>query len=114
MLALRGWDTSQILLARTLLQVGAAALSVSLASARAPRSCGVSTSPLTRSTVVALSVVLVDLGDFGHKRIVWVRVRKQRADREQHFRNGLFGRPLVLQDVEADRTVAVDGVLSTC
>ena len=48
------------------------------------------------------------IGDLGHQWIVGVRVTEKRADRQQHLGDGECGRPLVLEDVEADGTVAVD------
>lgn len=55
-----------------------------------------------------LPVALVDVGDLGHQRIVGVGVSQQGADGEEHLRDGESGRPLVLEDVEADGPVAVD------
>ena len=55
-----------------------------------------------------LFVALQDVGDLRHERIVGVWVGQQRADGEQHLGDGECGRPLVLQDVKADCTVAVD------
>ena len=54
------------------------------------------------------SVVLVKCGDLGHKRIIWVGIAQQRTDREEYLRNGESGRPLVLKDVKANGTVAVN------
>ena len=73
-----------------------------------PCSRGISSGPVAGSGVVALAVVLVDGGDLGHKRIVGVRVGQQRADRQENLGDGQSGRPLVLQDVEADGAVGVD------
>ena len=53
-------------------------------------------------------VALVDVCDLWHQGVIWVGVSQQRADGEKHLRNGESGRPLVLEDVQADRTVAVD------
>ena len=53
-------------------------------------------------------VALEDIRDLWHERIVGVRVRQQRADGEEHLRDGESGGPLVLKDVQADRAVAVD------
>jgi len=48
------------------------------------------------------------MGNFWHQRIVGVGVCQERAYRQQHFRNGECRAPLVLQDVKADSTIAVD------
>ena len=55
-----------------------------------------------------LPVALVQISDFGHERVVRVGVSEQRADREKHFRDSEGGRPLVLEDVEADGAIRVD------
>ena len=40
---------------------------------------------------------------------------KELTDGQQNFRNGESGRPLVLQDVQTDRTIAVDvGMVELC
>ena len=66
---------------------------------------GVPLRPLSGSGVVLLGVVLVDVGDLGHKRIIGVRVRQQRADGQENLRDGEGGRPLVLKDVQADAAI---------
>ena len=73
-----------------------------------PDSRGISSSPVAGSGIVALLVVLVDGGDLGHERVIRVRVSQQRADGEQHLRDGQSGRPLVFEDVQADGSVCVD------
>ena len=55
-----------------------------------------------------LPVALVQISDFGHERVVRVGVSEERADREKHFRDSEGGRPLVLEDVEADGAIRVD------
>jgi hypothetical protein len=40
--------------------------------------------------------------------VTWVGIGKQRADGEQDFRDGQGRAPLILENVEADATVAVD------
>ena len=72
------------------------------------RSRGVALGPLAGGALVPGPVILVHRGDLGHERVVRVRVRQQRADREEDLRDGERGRPLVLEDVEADRAVPVD------
>jgi hypothetical protein len=57
---------------------------------------------------VRLFVALEDVGDLGDEGIVGVGIGQQRADREEHLGDGERGRPLVLEDVEADGAVAVD------
>ena len=54
------------------------------------------------------AVRLVNVGDLGHQRIIGVGVGEQRADGEKDLGDGERGRPLVLEDVEADGAVAVD------
>ena len=66
------------------------------------------TGPLTRVSVVLCFVGLQKFRNLGHEGVVWVGIGEQRADRQENFRNGQGGRPLVLQDVEADASVRVD------
>lgn len=53
------------------------------------------------------TVRFIESGDLGHQGIIGVRVREQRAYRQQHLRYGERGRPLVLQDVQANATTRV-------
>ena len=53
-------------------------------------------------------VVLVEVRDLRHERIIGVGIGQERADREQHLGDGECGRPLVLEDVQANRAIAVD------
>ena len=53
-------------------------------------------------------IALENVGNLGDERIIWVGVGQQRADREEHLGDGEGGRPLVFEDVEADRSIAVD------
>ena len=55
-----------------------------------------------------LLVALVGVGDFRDERVVGVGVREQRADGEEDLRDGESGRPLVLEDVEADGPITID------
>lgn len=84
--------------------------------------------PLASCRLVTGSVGLVDVRDFGHKRIVRVGVCEHRANGEQHyewleivcvwqivkgvvlltFRDGESRAPLVSQDVQTDAAVGVD------
>ena len=64
--------------------------------------------PLPRRLLVPRPVRLVDVRDLGNERVVRVRVAEQRADREEHFREREGRRPLLLEDVEADRALRVD------
>ena len=72
------------------------------------RSRGISLCPLTRCGIVLIPVVLVQISDFGHERVVRVGIGEEGADREKHFRDGEGGRPLVLEDVEANATVRIN------
>ena len=53
-------------------------------------------------------IALVELGDLWHERVVGVGVGEERGDGEQNFRDGECGRPLILEDVQADGSVCVD------
>mmetsp|Transcript_50040 Transcript_50040/g.154611 ORF Transcript_50040/g.154611 Transcript_50040/m.154611 type:complete len:225 (-) Transcript_50040:18-692(-) len=69
---------------------------------------GVAAGPLAGRRVELLAVALVHLRHVRHQRIVRVRVRQQRAHRQQHLADRQRRRPLVLQDVQADAAVGVD------
>ena len=47
-------------------------------------------------------------GDAADQGVTRVAVRQQRADGEQHLRDGEGGAPLVLQDVQADHALVAD------
>eukprot|EP00413_Alexandrium_margalefii_P004025 CAMPEP_0204521276 /NCGR_PEP_ID=MMETSP0661-20131031/5693_1 /ASSEMBLY_ACC=CAM_ASM_000606 /TAXON_ID=109239 /ORGANISM="Alexandrium margalefi, Strain AMGDE01CS-322" /LENGTH=177 /DNA_ID=CAMNT_0051526861 /DNA_START=134 /DNA_END=667 /DNA_ORIENTATION=+ len=68
---------------------------------------GVLRDPLAGRLVVLRPVLQVQLRDLGDQRVVGVRVREQRREREQDLGDCEGGAPLVLQDVEADRSVRV-------
>ena len=55
-----------------------------------------------------LPIILVKVGDLRDKRVIRVGIRQQGADGEEHLGDGEGGRPLVFEDVEADRSIAVD------
>ena len=60
-------------------------------------------------------VRLQKLGDLGYERVVWVGISEQRTDGQENFGNGQGGRPLLLQDVEADATVRMDvAMVNSC
>ena len=53
-------------------------------------------------------IALEDVCNLWDERVIWVGVGQQGADGEQHLGDGEGGWPLVLEDVEADRSIAVD------
>jgi len=55
-----------------------------------------------------LSIRLEFVRDLRHEWVVWVGVREQRADGQEHFRDRQGGRPLLLEDVETDAAARVD------
>ena len=69
---------------------------------------GVLAGPLAGGGIVLLAVCFVLVGDVRHQGVVRVGVRKQRRDGEEHLAHREGGRPLVLEDVQADATVGVD------
>merc|ERR1719476_195551 len=54
-----------------------------------------------------LLVLQEHLSNLRHQRIAWVRVCEQGGDGQQHFRDRQRWAPLVLQDVQANRSVRV-------
>ena len=48
------------------------------------------------------------MGNLWHQRVVRVGVSKQRADGQKNLRNGESWRPLLLEDIKANRTIGVD------
>ena len=69
---------------------------------------GVTLSPIASSLVVLILVALKNVSDLGHEGIIGVGVSEQGADGKENLRDGEGGRPLVLQDVQADGAIAVD------
>jgi hypothetical protein len=47
------------------------------------------------------------MGNLRDQWVIWVWIREQRADGEQHLANRKCWAPLILQDVETDATIAV-------
>lgn len=62
-------------------------------------------SPFSGGGFISRSIGLVDVSNLRNKRIIRVGISQQRADRKQNLGNGQSRRPLVLQDVEADRAI---------
>jgi hypothetical protein len=56
---------------------------------------------------VLLSIRLQFVRDLRHERVVRVGVREQRADGQEHLRDGERGRPLLLEDVQTDAAARV-------
>jgi len=76
---------------------------------------GILSSPFSGSSLVFRLVSLVDLSDLWHQRIIWVGVSQQGADGEENLGDGKGWGPLLLEDIEADRSVGVDvGVIDSC
>lgn len=63
--------------------------------------------PLPCEFLVPSAVRLVDVRNLGHQRIVRVRIRQKRADRKQYLGNRQRRRPLFLENVQANRALAV-------
>ena len=61
--------------------------------------------PLSGGGLVLGTVSLVDVSDLRHEGVVRVGISQQRADGEQHLRDGECWGPLILQDVQADATI---------
>jgi len=66
------------------------------------------TGPFLCRTVVPITIGLVDVSNFGHKRIVWVGIREHGADGQENFADGQGRAPLITENVEADATIGVD------
>ena len=73
-----------------------------------PCSHRVTLSPFTGRLVMLWLIALENVGNLRDKRVIWVGVGQQGADGKQNLGDGEGGRPLVFEDVEADRTIAVD------
>jgi len=57
---------------------------------------------------VLFPIGLVEFGDLWHERVIRIRVRKERTNRQQNLTNGQSRRPVVLQDVQTDAATGVD------
>ena len=64
--------------------------------------------PLLRRLIVTFFILQQLLRDAPDERIVRIRIRQQRADGEQDLGDGERGRPLLLQDVQANLPRTVD------
>jgi len=69
---------------------------------------GVFLRPFPGQLVVTISVRFVNTRNFRHQRIVGIRVAKQWANAQKHFRYGQSWRPLTTQNVQTNATVAID------
>lgn len=71
--------------------------------------------PLFGDAVVLVAVGQVLVGDGADERVVGVRVGEQRADGEEHFRDGERRRPVVFEYVQADGALRVHvAVVDAC
>ena len=76
---------------------------------------GVFSSPLSSSGLVLRLVGLVDMSNLWNKRIIWVGIGQKRTDGEKNLGDGECWRPLILQDIQTDRTIRVDvWVVDSC
>jgi len=69
---------------------------------------GVPLGPGPRGVLVFVPVRLVHVRDLGDQRVVGVWIRQQGADGQQHLGYSERGAPLVLEDVKADASIAVN------
>lgn len=63
--------------------------------------------PITGNLVVLDRIGLEHTGTFGHKWVVRIGVAEKGADAQQDLADGQSRRPLVLENVQADASVAV-------
>merc|ERR1719266_2285700 len=70
-------------------------------------SSGILLHPLACGLVVFRPVLLIDLSNFRHERVVGVWVCEQRRDGQQHLRYGKRRTPLILQYIQANRTICI-------
>lgn len=64
--------------------------------------------PLTCSFIISLTIGLVGLGNFGHERIVRVRIGEQRADRKQNLGHGEGRTPLIPENIQTNTPIGID------
>ena len=64
--------------------------------------------PLPRRHVIGQAVRLVLMRHFGPQRVVRIRVRQKRQNRQQNLGNGQRRRPLALENVQANQPIGVD------
>ena len=72
------------------------------------KSHGVLASPFPSVCVMFIPISFIKVCDLRHEGIIWVGVGQQRTEREQNFGDRKCGRPLVLEDVEADASVWIN------
>jgi len=64
--------------------------------------------PLSGSGLVAGAVCFVDVSDFGHQGVVWIRVGEHGTNGQQHLRNCQSRRPLISQYIQTYAPIAID------
>ena len=64
--------------------------------------------PFSGFIFICTSIFLVEFCDFWSKCIIWIRVSQEWWNWLQHFRDGIYWRPLVLQDENADWSIGID------
>ena len=64
-------------------------------------------SPLSGSCIILCFVSLVDVSDLWNQRIIWVGIGQQGADGEENLGDGECWGPLLLKNIETDRSIGV-------
>ena len=75
---------------------------------RSQNSHGVLAGPLTGGGLVFRAVALVNVSDVGNERVIGVSISQQGANGEENLGYGECRGPLILKDVQANATIAVD------
>jgi hypothetical protein len=65
-------------------------------------------SPLPRGGLISSAIRFIHMCNLWHQRIIRIRICKHRTNRQQHLRYGQGGRPLILENVETNASVAID------
>lgn len=69
---------------------------------------GILSSPLSSSVLISGSIILVEVCNLRHERVIGVGVGEQGADGQQDLGNSQSRGPLVFENVETDAAVRVD------
>lgn len=64
--------------------------------------------PLPSCSLIAASISFVDMSNFGNKGIIRIGIRQHRANTQEYFWYSKSRRPLISQNIQANRAITVD------
>ncbi len=64
--------------------------------------------PLAGLRVIRGAILFVQIRGLWHERVIWIRIREQRQNAQEHLRDAERGAPLTLQNIKTDAARCVD------